>query len=159
MQWFNAILLLGNAPNWFLFWKEALNTSTNNKLMEMYLEGNKSVFQSEWLCLKQDKKLYWNLVSYVGTICSVCPSVHPSVPRPPVLILLLLFSYRSPCFAKATRSIIIAVTGRAHCQRQVAFFCPPSQRSCGRGILDYPPSVRPSVIPSVRSHWLLFTQT
>ncbi len=30
------------------------------------------------------------------------------------------------------------------------FFCPPSQRSCGRGILDYPSSVRLSVSPSVR---------
>ncbi len=26
-------------------------------------------------------------------------------------------------------------------------FCPPSQRSCGRGILDYPSSVLPSVRP------------
>ncbi len=34
------------------------------------------------------------------------------------------------------------------------FFCPPSQRSCGRGILDNPSSFRPSVHPSVRSSWI-----
>ena len=30
------------------------------------------------------------------------------------------------------------------------FFCPPSQRSCGRGILHCPSSVRPSVHQSIR---------
>ncbi len=37
-------------------------------------------------------------------------------------------------------------------------FCPPSQRSCGRGILDYPSSVSPSVrLPHPRSssrYWM-----
>ena len=31
-----------------------------------------------------------------------------------------------------------------------SYFCPLSHRSCGRGILDYPSSVRLSVSPSVR---------